>query len=107
MNAQTSNQSAPAKSPAPSPARSTTAPIKCTVKKTFYDDKMQLVAEGNTYYYTPEPDRPFPFPLLQPNDPELAAGAEAEYENFRKEKLAQIRAKKERQFSIEALAKGI
>jgi hypothetical protein len=93
--------------PAAPKAKSTLDAIPCTVKKQFYDVNMQLVAEGNTYYYTPEPDRPFPFPLLQPNDPELAAEATAEYENFRKEKLAQIRAKKERQFSIEALAKGI
>lgn len=107
MNAQPNNQSAPVKSPAPSPARSTTAPIECTVKKTFYDDKMQLVAEGNMYYYTPEADRPFPSPLLQPNDPALAEEAEAEYEAFRKEKLARIRAKKERQLSIEALTKGV
>lgn len=106
MNAQTSNQSAPMKSPAPPPARSTTAPIECTVKKTFYDDKMQLVAEGKTYLYQPSGDEPFPFNILQPIDPALAEKAEKEYSEFRKAKLARIRDRRDRELALKKIARA-
>jgi len=93
------------KAPAPAP-RSRSAAIECTVKKTFYNDNMQLVMEGKTYYYQPVAGQPFPFNILQPNDDALAKELEAEYREFKAEKLAAIREQRNDVNALRRLARA-
>lgn len=91
--------------PAPAKPASKTDVIPSTAVQKFYSPDGQLVSEGQPYNYTPEPDKPYPWPLLRPQDAKLSEDLEDEYLEAQEKKMKRIESRTSIRSAFEHLSR--
>ncbi len=71
-------------------AKASKEPIESVAVRAFYTDENKFVAEGERYFYYTVEDQPYPWANIRPVDQSLHKSLEAEFRQFKKDKMRRL-----------------